>query len=244
MLWTSRHQLGILDGNCAGVLSNMPTICLQLGSVDSRNMRRPEIPGSVHRSLQLVNGHRNRHVTNARFMGASNADWKESRFDRHVFDGYSVRKTFSHLAFSLLKVLSDYWVTNVTNGCHSICIITLVRIKVTTDINAQNAAAQYALIALLTCLEATLGVVNACLPVMKPVIDKLKPNSLISALWGWTSSKRSVPSGDYEMPSKPKRMGWALDNQPKRILQRDLQGSAIDGQNLVWTPPSSPARRL
>ncbi len=108
MLWTSRHQLGILDGNCAGVLSDMPTIRLQLGSVDSRNMRRPEVPGSIHRSLQLVNGHRNRHVTNARLMGSSNADWKEGRFDRHVFDGYSVRKTFSNLAFSLLKVPSDY----------------------------------------------------------------------------------------------------------------------------------------
>ena len=107
MLWTSHHQLGLLHSNSAGVLSDMPTIRLQLGSVDPRNMRRPEVPGPVPRSLQLVNGHRNRHVTNARLMGASNADWEESRFDRHVFYGYSVRKTFSHLAFSLLKVPSD-----------------------------------------------------------------------------------------------------------------------------------------
>ena len=99
-----------------------------------------------------------------------------------------------------------------TDDCHSICIITLVRIKTTTDITPNNAAAQYALIAVLTCLEASLGVVNACLPVTKPVFDKLNPTSLISALSGWTSIKRSVPSDDYVMPSKPKQVGWPLED--------------------------------
>ncbi len=32
----------------------------------------------------------------------------------------------------------------------------------------------YATIALLTCLEALLGVINACLPVLKPVFDKMR----------------------------------------------------------------------
>lgn len=91
-----------------------------------------------------------------------------------------------------------------------ICIITLVRIKVTTDITAQNAGVQYALITLLTCLESSLGVVNACLPVTKPVFDKLKPMWLISALSGWTYRKRNAPSNPYEMPSKPKQIGWPL----------------------------------
>lgn len=116
-----------------------------------------------------------------------------------------------------------------------ICIITLVRIKVTTDINADNTSAQYALIALLTCLESSLGVVNACLPVMKPVFDKLKPSSLISAMSEWTSSKPSVPSRDYETPSK-------RNHQSNRILQANSQGSTIDLQNVVWTPPSSPRK--
>lgn len=100
----------------------------------------------------------------------------------------------------------------ITDDCHSICIITLVRIKVTTDITPNNAAGQYALITLLTCLEASLGVVNACLPVTKPVFDKLNPTSLISVLSGWTSIKRSVPSDDYAMRSTPKHVGWPLDN--------------------------------
>lgn len=36
------------------------------------------------------------------------------------------------------------------------------------------------MIALLTCLEALLGVINACLPVMKPVFSKLGATSIFS----------------------------------------------------------------
>ena len=40
-------------------------------------------------------------------------------------------------------------------------------------INGRNAKQQYSKIALLACLEALLGVVNACLPVTKPLFSKL-----------------------------------------------------------------------
>lgn len=61
-----------------------------------------------------------------------------------------------------------------------ICAITVVRIKFTADINAKNTQQQYANIALLTCLEGLLGVINACLPVMKPVFSKLGGATKIS----------------------------------------------------------------
>ncbi len=57
----------------------------------------------------------------------------------------------------------------------------MVRIIITTGINAQNTLQQYATIALLTCLEALLGVINACLPVMKPIFTKLGANSIFSS---------------------------------------------------------------
>ena len=111
---------------------------------------------------------------------------------------------------------------HVTNLRNSICIITLVRIKVTSDINATNSAEQYALISLLTCLESSLGVINACLPVSRPVFDKLKPDSLISALSSWTSTKRGPPSRDYEMPAKPKEITWPLKNKLPREPRRGM----------------------
>ncbi|CAD6588525.1 MAG: hypothetical protein ASARMPREDX12_003359 [Alectoria sarmentosa] len=126
----------------------------------------------------------------------------------------------------------------------AICIITLVRIEVITHITAQNAAGQYALTALLTCLESSLGVVNACLPVTKPVFEKLKSKWLISAISEWTSGKRSVPSHEYEMPSKAKEIGWPLENQAERVLQGKARDSTIDLETVVWTPPSSPRKEF
>ena len=57
---------------------------------------------------------------------------------------------------------------------HRICAITGVRIKVTTEINSPDPQVQWALNALLVNLEVKLGIINACLPVMKPVFKKLR----------------------------------------------------------------------
>ena len=73
----------------------------------------------------------------------------------------------------------------------SICAITIVRIKATTSINAENTQQQYAKIALLTCLEALLGVINACLPVLKPIVSKVRATGMFSSLWTITSTATS-----------------------------------------------------
>lgn len=95
MLHTSYHQHDILHSDGVGMLSHVSTIRLQLGPVHSRKMRRPEVFGSIHWNFQLSHGRRNRHITNARPVGASNADQKEGRFERHVFYGYRVRNFFA-----------------------------------------------------------------------------------------------------------------------------------------------------
>ena len=230
MLHGPQHQLDLLHRDSVGMLPPLPTICSQLGSVHSRNMRRPKVLGSVYWSFQLSHGCHNRCVTDARPMGPSNAGGKKGRFKRHVFHRYRVRIFSLLFCFSMLEVRSG---CHVTNRCYSICIITLVRIKITTDITPDDSAGQYALIALLTCLEASLGVVNACLPVTKPVFDKLKPSSLISALSGRTSIKRSVPSGGYEMPSKPKQVGWPLGNSPEESMQQNSRNSTRSPEKVI-----------
>lgn len=74
MLHDSYHQFDLLHSDGVGMLSDMPTFRVQLGSVHSRNMRRPEVLGSVHWYFQLFDGRRNRRITNARSMGASDAN--------------------------------------------------------------------------------------------------------------------------------------------------------------------------
>ena len=63
---------------------------------------------------------------------------------------------------------------------NSICGITLARVLITTHIKEQSAQKMYSMIALLTSLEATLGVINACLPIMKPVFTKFLKSKVFS----------------------------------------------------------------
>ena len=78
---------------------------------------------------------------------------------------------------------------------HRICAITVVRIITTTEINAQNTMQQYSMIALLTCLEALLGVINACLPVMKPIFSRLGATSIFSSFRMRTPKVQNEYSG-------------------------------------------------
>lgn len=91
MLWDARHQLDLFHSDSTGMLSDMPTFCLHLGPIYPWDLWRPEVFGSIHWSVQLLDGHRNCRITIARSMGASNADGKESRSQRHIFYGYNVR---------------------------------------------------------------------------------------------------------------------------------------------------------
>lgn len=56
---------------------------------------------------------------------------------------------------------------------------------------------QYAMIALLTCLEALLGVINACLPVMKPIFSRLGAASIFS------SFRMRTPKVQNTYPGRP-----------------------------------------
>ena len=69
---------------------------------------------------------------------------------------------------------------------HRICAITGVRIKVTTEINSPDPQVQWALDALLVNLEVMLGFTNACLPVMKPVFNKLRNAGPFTASSIWS----------------------------------------------------------
>lgn len=126
--------------------------------------------------------------------------------------------------------------------CHcSICVITLVRIKVTSEINRKNGQVQSAMIALLTCLEALLGVVNACLPVMKPVFNKI---AFFASFSPWTArwtlgehsqgsrTPRSVHSSLGRSRNRPKI------SQPRRIAHRP---SLLMFSNESATSSQSPA---
>ncbi|KAL9124811.1 MAG: hypothetical protein Q9217_005902 [Psora testacea] len=93
-----------------------------------------------------------------------------------------------------------------------ICVVTLVRIWVTTLIHGTNAQKIYSIIALLTCLEALLGTINTCFPVMRPVFTKLGTSkfwsSFISSITGRTSKRSFFSSSTWNRSGKhPSKSG-------------------------------------
>lgn len=101
MLCDSHHQFPLLHSNGTGVLSDMSPFRLQLEPLPSRNMRRSKVFGFVRRGFQLVDGHNDSRITASCFVGASDADRKEIRFERPVLHGYNVRMTFqSQLSYA------------------------------------------------------------------------------------------------------------------------------------------------
>lgn len=99
-----------------------------------------------------------------------------------------------------------------------ICVITLIRIDITTMNHGTNAQRIYSLLSLFTCLEALLGVINACLPVLKPIFNKFG-DSKGSA---WLSS---VMSGTIPIFMRPSQMGsrWTFPSAAKKDLGMDKE---------------------
>ena len=64
------------------------------------------------------------------------------------------------------------------NFCSRICALTLYRLYATVSIDPNNWQEGYSIVILFTCLEALLGVINACLPVLGPIISKFRAASL------------------------------------------------------------------
>ena len=162
------------------MLLDMPAFSIPVGSVHQWLLWKSKVIGSVHWSVQPCNGRHNCCAPNASSVGPPNAYEEKADRGRYVLYGNSV---------SIPKLFKRR--KTRANTAYSICAITIVRIKATTSINAQNTRQQYANIALLTCLEALLGVINACLPVLKPVVSKVRVTALFSSLWTKTSTGTS-----------------------------------------------------
>lgn len=69
---------------------------------------------------------------------------------------------------------------HVPDQQRSICIITTLRVRYIVDLDYSNTTKSFASVGLLAILEPLLGIVNACLPVMRPVLQKFSKTNLLS----------------------------------------------------------------
>lgn len=79
----------------------------------------------------------------------------------------------------------------ITTLNSSICIISIIRLVAIKRLNL-NSDVTYDIVLddICTSLEPTLGIINACLPVLQPVLSKLSGSTIFS--WSkWKSSRRT-----------------------------------------------------
>ncbi|MCJ1457688.1 hypothetical protein MMC28_008057 [Mycoblastus sanguinarius] len=124
-----------------------------------------------------------------------------------------------------------------------ICVVTFCRIYITTTINGSNREAVYFKIGLLANLEALFGVINACLPTMRPVFNKLRSASIWSGksttMFGsipiamrisqmWTLSRRGS-SANGSSPTDLRDL--ANDNEYERLNSPQWMAGGVTGRN-------------
>ena len=215
------------------MLFDMPAFCTPVGSVDQRLLWRSKVIRSIHWSVQHSNGQHNCCAPNAGPMGPPNAYEEKADPGRHVLYGNSVSQ----------RKLSKKHEIRANMAC-SICAITLVRIKATTSINAHNTQQQYENIALLTCLEALLGVINACLPVLKPIVSKVRATRIFSSLWAKIST--ATPPRNIATPqSRQTDHLWRgrknlRISPPRQIVHKDSLHMFSPGLSTDVRAPSIP----
>ena len=100
---------------------------------------------------------------------------------------------------------------------------------------------QYSMIALLTCLEALLGVINACLPVMKPIFSRLGTTSIFSSFRMRTPKEQNEylgrPIGNQVL--REGRM-YPHISPPRQIVHRDSLHMFSPGLQADVRAPSTP----
>lgn len=122
-------------------------------------------------------------------MGSSDATDEEGGHQRYIWDGFCVSKTFTRVA---IKVLSQ----RTNEMSESICIISAFRIKSIADLEFTDFTFSLINDGIWSALEPFLGIVNACLPILQPVIAKVGETTLFSRTRGSSKASNSKVSTD------------------------------------------------
>ena len=229
-------------------MPHLSTYCIQLGSNHPwRVMWRSEKPGPLYWCIQLVAGRSTSGITNASAVGTADEQAEESRHQWNIRHGDRVSPSSRSCVSSCSPACLSFNLTDTIKRTLPlrICIITLIRIRITGLIDGDSNAQQiYSMIALLTCLEALLGVVNACLPVMRPIFTKFSDTKIYSFFASSSSSGSGRSSGgtsstlSFQKPSRKQHYKIPDSSCTKEMhAWPSLAGSTVTANS---TTPGSP----
>jgi hypothetical protein len=121
----------------------------------------------------------------------------------------------------------------------SICIVSMLRVIYIARMNLHDFSYTYADLGMWSIVEAQLGVMNACLPVMRPVIDRLiksRVSQRVTPLnWRSVCSEPSIPipvmveNSDLQRFASPVDKLYPLDTvHLVRVSDHSAADSAVD----------------
>ena len=146
-------------------------------------------------------------------MGSSDGNKEENFFDWGIWTRRWVCSAPSVSDFGLDISSGYYAILTPSNWQNRICVITILRIKYLSSVDLQNITYSVAPAWLFTLLEPMLGILNACLPVIRPAITKLSRNTKMPS----SKHSRSKASTSAKNSSHGQSSGFT----PKRFQRLD-----------------------
>lgn len=116
--------------------------------------------------------------------------------------------------------LCDQWNWSIVNFRRSICCITAVRLKFISEIDVLDPQFSQIKFNIFAALEPLLGIINACLPVLPPVIAKLSRSAAFRSTFKGTAQKNSTGTSDFKNFSSHKGTGLVSSASTGRQFER------------------------
>jgi len=113
-----------------------------------------------------------------------------------------------------------------------ICIITILRVCFIVSIDDENPTHSYAVVGILANLEPLLGIINACLPVIRPVLQKFAKSRLFTRTGGsnkntWPTAKKGSGAGNVVQGDSFRRLydtPYPLESLANSTMQSQATG--------------------
>ena len=116
---------------------------------------------------------------------------------------------------SLCTVLENSWARFNDGGVYRICIITVLRIVSVTNLDLNDISYSGIDDAILSELEPCLGIINACLPVIPPVVSQIFLPAI--SKWRMWSRSGSTAQNPHAGPPFPRQSLRLSDSEAKNF---------------------------
>lgn len=179
------------------LLRTLSALSQELGFQSGRTVRKRSSFVSTQRDIQSLPGPGNLFLTHADAVEPTNEQVEEAGAHTSFWCGSNVRPPNFHKPYRTAKSYS----------IGSVCISTIIRIVAVVKFNKPGGKEDftYRVIdnALWSFVEPSLGIINACLPIIPPVFQKIPLSNLLSSIRRPVKQMRGTPDIFKPGNSKP-----------------------------------------